>query len=341
MPGRKYSATNSYRYGFNDKENDNDVKGEGNQQDYGLRIYDPRTGKFLSVDPLQTKYPELTPYQFASNTPIESVDLDGGERLSYLQRNESHNLVDFAGNLPGNVFVAGANAFAGAWNKVVDYGSAVFNSGDPIGGLSQQVGKDWDDFSGTMGSIWNYHAKTPAKQQAKDFINDAKDLDNWSKATEGAALWYMGGKVTVALKTETAASITTTNVIKTTVKAAGVPVAAVAVDYVALAAKYLKNRPRHFQKNINAVWEASKKADGKVYDPNTGRELFWDKMKVRNGQWDMGHTAEYKYEFELNKLREGKITEEQFLENYHNPNNYRAEGVAENRGRKYDPKKSE
>lgn len=37
-----------YRYGFNGKENDNEVKGEGNQQDYGMRIYDPRLGKFLS-----------------------------------------------------------------------------------------------------------------------------------------------------------------------------------------------------------------------------------------------------------------------------------------------------
>ena len=80
MPGRKYIASSSkYRYGFNGKENDNEVKGEGNQQDYGLRIYDPRLGKFLSVDPLTQSYPELTPYQFASNSPIASVDLDGKE----------------------------------------------------------------------------------------------------------------------------------------------------------------------------------------------------------------------------------------------------------------------
>jgi RHS repeat-associated protein len=69
-----------YRYGFNGKESDNEVKGSGNQQDYGMRIYDPRLGKFLSVDPLMNDYPELTPYQFASNTPIQAIDLDGGER---------------------------------------------------------------------------------------------------------------------------------------------------------------------------------------------------------------------------------------------------------------------
>ncbi len=81
MPGRQYTAANGYRYGFNGKENDNEVKGEGNQQDYGMRIYDPQLGKFLSVDPLSKGYPELTPYQFASNTPVQAVDLDGSERL--------------------------------------------------------------------------------------------------------------------------------------------------------------------------------------------------------------------------------------------------------------------
>jgi len=79
MPGRKYNAGNGYRYGFNGKEKDNEVKGDGNQQDYGLRIYDPRLGRFLSTDPLAKSYPMLTPYQFASNSPIAGVDLDGME----------------------------------------------------------------------------------------------------------------------------------------------------------------------------------------------------------------------------------------------------------------------
>ena len=82
MPGRSFSV-GSYRYGFNGKENDNEVKGDGNQIDYGWRVYDPRIGKFLSVDPLQSTYPELTPYQFAGNTPIQAVDLDGREIYHY------------------------------------------------------------------------------------------------------------------------------------------------------------------------------------------------------------------------------------------------------------------
>ena len=80
MPGRSWSLGDSYRYGFNGKENDNEVKGiAGSQQDYGMRIYDPRLGRFLSVDPIAREYPWYTPYQFAGNMPIRYIDLDGLE----------------------------------------------------------------------------------------------------------------------------------------------------------------------------------------------------------------------------------------------------------------------
>jgi len=79
IPGRKYEAQSGYRYGFNGKEKDNEIKGIGIQQDYGLRIYDSRIAKFLSVDPLTKSYPFYSPFQFAGNTPIQAIDLDGGE----------------------------------------------------------------------------------------------------------------------------------------------------------------------------------------------------------------------------------------------------------------------
>jgi RHS repeat-associated protein len=78
MPQRSI-ISGSYRYGFNGKENDNDVKGSGNQQDYGMRVYDPRLGRFLSVDPLVQEYPWYSPYQFSGNSPILFIDRDGEE----------------------------------------------------------------------------------------------------------------------------------------------------------------------------------------------------------------------------------------------------------------------
>ncbi len=64
-----------YRFAFNGKELDN----ESQTQDYGMRIYDLRISKFLSVDPLTKDYPFLTPYQFAANIPIKFIDIDGME----------------------------------------------------------------------------------------------------------------------------------------------------------------------------------------------------------------------------------------------------------------------
>ncbi|MBC9914074.1 RHS repeat domain-containing protein [Chitinophaga varians] len=77
MVGRKWSLSGGYRYGFNGKENDNEVKGEGNQQDYGMRVYDPRIGKFLSVDPLTANYPDLGAYTYAADNPIRLIDVQG------------------------------------------------------------------------------------------------------------------------------------------------------------------------------------------------------------------------------------------------------------------------
>jgi RHS repeat-associated protein len=74
IQGRGYSSE-AYRFGFNGKEND----GEMGTQDYGFRIYDPRLGRFLSVDPISASYAWLTPYQYASNRPIAAKDLDGLE----------------------------------------------------------------------------------------------------------------------------------------------------------------------------------------------------------------------------------------------------------------------
>lgn len=84
---KRYCGFNGYRYGFNGKENDGEVKGEGNQQDYWFRVYDPRLGRFLSTDPLTKEYPWYTPYQFAGNKPVQAIDIDGLEEWMTHQEN--------------------------------------------------------------------------------------------------------------------------------------------------------------------------------------------------------------------------------------------------------------
>jgi hypothetical protein len=47
----------------------------------------------LSVDPLTKDYTSLTPYQFASNSPILYIDIDGLEGGRYLMPDENTILV--------------------------------------------------------------------------------------------------------------------------------------------------------------------------------------------------------------------------------------------------------
>jgi RHS repeat-associated protein len=109
MPRRSFSAASAYKFGFNGKENDNEVKGLGNQQDYGMRIYDPRIGKFLSVDPLTKNFPWYTPYQFAGNIPIAKIDLDGSEPR------------DFRDNwVPKSLFVLSTKQLVGGHMLITD-----------------------------------------------------------------------------------------------------------------------------------------------------------------------------------------------------------------------------
>jgi RHS repeat-associated protein len=45
--------------------------------DFGARMYDARLGRWLSLDPLAAKYPQLSPYNFCNNNPVIYTDFDG------------------------------------------------------------------------------------------------------------------------------------------------------------------------------------------------------------------------------------------------------------------------
>ncbi len=100
-----------YRFGFNGKEADAEVSGSGNSYDYGFRIYNPRVGRFLSVDPLTKTFPMLTPYQFASNTPIMAIDLDGLEAKIVIRQQQDDGTY-------GNVTLSRTDYTQTAWQSM-------------------------------------------------------------------------------------------------------------------------------------------------------------------------------------------------------------------------------
>ncbi|MDO5971995.1 GH-E family nuclease [Flavivirga aquimarina] len=339
LPNR-HGSSDSYRYGFNGKEKDDEVKGEGAQYDYGFRIYDPRLGKFLSTDPLFKGYPHYTPYQFAGNTPIQAMDLDGLEEYYYwneLKKETSKIQLELV-PIPYNPPDVSAFGFyqsredAEKWgrlpylkkereqqieqhNRAVEaYNNYVRNS-NPVWWLATQANplagtyyaiKDYSEgeyFWGTVEGIFVALEVAPFLRGTKAF----KNL-NFSKSINRLPLEDFAEHAVREFG----------NVVERIYKS--------------------RNRPS-FRKGkkgemgvVEQVWEnAPRDANGNVIDINTGEILTWDKSKSRFGQWDMGH----KPGKEWHKLRQdyidGKVTWQEVLDEYNNPRNYVPENPSSNR----------
>ncbi len=110
------------------------MKGIGDQIDYGMRVYDPRAGRFLSVDPLQKKYPWYSPYHFAGNKPIWAVDLDGREDYKFNavpaknSKGEAALTIEYAGRNQENWFEKKARQLTGTPDTY-----RLFYNGEQIG----------------------------------------------------------------------------------------------------------------------------------------------------------------------------------------------------------------
>jgi RHS repeat-associated protein len=79
MPNRQYSLSSGskYRFGFNGKEDDKEIYGEGNAVDFGDRMYDARIGRWLKVDMAAKNAPGWTPFRFGFNNPLRYNDPNG------------------------------------------------------------------------------------------------------------------------------------------------------------------------------------------------------------------------------------------------------------------------
>lgn len=213
-PGRKFEQANSaYRYGFNGKEKDKDISEGG--QDYGLRIYDSRIGKFLSVDPLSKEYPWNSTYAFAENDVIRNVDLDGGERklatMSQYEYNGSWGWFDFLKCVPNAAGKVYNSTIAGTYNSGVDF----YNScrrGTVVSDTKEGFKQFGNDIKQSAITTWDYTIHTPIQQQ---FVDAGKMVINPRTWEDGLALYFGakmfpvgGGKGNLLkLETETAATV--------------------------------------------------------------------------------------------------------------------------------------
>jgi RHS repeat-associated protein len=80
------------RQGYIGQENDI----ESRLADHGVRKYDYKTGRFMSVDPLWGEYLGLTPYHYAGNNPVMFLDPEG----THVQALDQQSKQDIFNTLP-------------------------------------------------------------------------------------------------------------------------------------------------------------------------------------------------------------------------------------------------
>ncbi len=76
MLGRDFSGK-KYRFGFGGYEGDNEILGQGNSYTTEFRQYDPRLGRWKSIDPATQKFPGESPYHALLNNPNIYTDRNG------------------------------------------------------------------------------------------------------------------------------------------------------------------------------------------------------------------------------------------------------------------------
>ena len=109
MPGRTFSS-DGYRFGFNGQENDDEIHGKGNHYEFKYRMHDSRLGRFLSVDPLTSKFAYNSPYAFAENRVIDGMELEGLE-VVLVGKQEAANVI-VGGSAEVGVIIAPDGVYA-------------------------------------------------------------------------------------------------------------------------------------------------------------------------------------------------------------------------------------
>lgn len=104
MAGRSYISGNmDGRYQFTGKERD---AAETGYDYFGARYYDSWRGQWLSVDPMASKYPSWSPYNYVMNNPVIVVDPTGMDTTVYFFDQKNQPIDDYrTAQYTANVYI--------------------------------------------------------------------------------------------------------------------------------------------------------------------------------------------------------------------------------------------
>jgi RHS repeat-associated protein len=183
LSGRTWygDTSNKYRFHFNGHEADNEVYGGNNVLDFGARIYNSRLGKFITLDPLQFKFPDMSPYCYAANSPIAMIDAKG--RNPYVIGRLIYKGVEIAIAVVATAFVA---------KEMHDVLMPAIHNTMPTY-TKYSPGYDWQKRQEKAAERFNNAKDIAIKKMIDDHFNqDPEDPKNFNKLGKGLGL-TLGG----------------------------------------------------------------------------------------------------------------------------------------------------
>src|ERR1035437_4112443 len=183
MPGRTFNTTGT-EFGFNGKRKDNEISGESDAYDFGERMYDPRLGRFTSMDKLAQKFPEYTPYISSANCPIKIVDFDGNYIIVKGTSNDVKTFVYFLRKTTGLDIEIGRSGKL----ELVGMGSEKDVSPEYRNFVTYLLGKDSPEIPINLISEGNdYEGSSSSDTYIDDVDNAAFNIDNLKQTEIGRA----------------------------------------------------------------------------------------------------------------------------------------------------------
>jgi RHS repeat-associated protein len=149
------------RYKFTGKERDT----ESGLDYFGARYYNSELGRWYSVDPLASKYPGWSSYNYCGNNPLNRIDYDGRGF--------------FIDDMLGGELLAGAAIATGVF-ILVKTTQAIYNSKDIGRAVNDAIATTGKVMSGYINGAKNLFSKkeAPKANNGKASQHGKKDHDN-------------------------------------------------------------------------------------------------------------------------------------------------------------------
>ena len=164
------------KYLYNGKEMQDDF-GLG-WYDYGARMYDPTIGRFTGVDPLADEFYELSPFNYASSSPIVNIDLWGLQAWDINNEWDEKTIAKYQEYVAGriNEYIENDEKFTCedlAANLLIDFAS---ENGLPVS-FSNESGLILDAGNEAYDNIEDFRNDVLETTGANDLVNTSVEQD--------------------------------------------------------------------------------------------------------------------------------------------------------------------